>query len=185
MRLKLALQSAKNILPAVKINNARKHEASVTTLQLVDKRTAEWEKMSADERKSLNKEIKRSARNDYRSHVDKVATDIEAADKVGDTTSVHKIAKVLTSKGNGNKLCQPSTDNDGNLITSTEQQLESWAVFLEKKFSSRPEETVPDLTDRPDDDAVPVRRNRIRVRIRRRVIQRSQEGSHSRGPVRS
>ena len=111
--------------------------------------------MKVDERKSLNKEIKRSARNDYRSHVDKIATDIEAADRVGDTTSVHKFAKVLTLKGNGNKFCQPSTDNDGNLITSTEQQLESWAVFLEKKFSARPGETVPDLEDRPDDDVVP------------------------------
>ena len=155
MRLKLALQSAKNILPTVKVSSARKHEASETTLQLVSKRSAGWEKMTADERKSLNKEIKRSARNDYRSHVDKIATDIEAADRVGDTTSVHKIAKVLTTKGNGNKFCQPSTDNDGNLITSTEQQLESWAVFLKKKFSARPGETVPDLADRPDDDAVP------------------------------
>ena len=64
LRLKRALQSAKNTLPAVKRHNVRKHETSETTRQLVDKRTAEWENMTAEERKFLNVEIKRSARND-------------------------------------------------------------------------------------------------------------------------
>ena len=54
---------------------------------------------------------------------------------------------MLSSKGKGNKHCQPSKDEDGNLITSTEQQLEAWAVFLEKKFSARPDEALPDLRD--------------------------------------
>ena len=119
------------------------------------KRAATWEAMSAEERKVMNKNIKRSARNDYRCYVDKVATEIEAADRVGDTTSVFKIAKVLSSKGNGNKFCQPSKDEGGKLITSTEQQLEAWAVYLEKKFAARPDETFPDLSDRDNEIPLP------------------------------
>ena len=155
-RLKLALQSARETLPLVKrTGSTSKHETSAETRQLIQKRAASWEQMSVEERKSANKAIKRSARNDYRSYVDKVASEIEAAERVGDTTSVFKIAKVLSSKGKGNKLCQPSKDEAGNLITSTEQQLEAWAVFLEKKFSARPDETLPDLRDIGNEAALP------------------------------
>ena len=155
MRLKLALQSAKNTLPVVKRSNLRKHETSEATRRLVDRRTAYWEQMTADERKILYKEIKRSARNDYRNYVDKIVLDIETADRIGDSTSVYKIANVLSSKGNGNKFCQPSTDNNGHMITSTEQQLEAWAVFLEEKFSSRPDEIFPILECQNDEEAIP------------------------------
>ena len=155
-RLKLVLQLAKETLPLVKrTGSTSKHETSAATRQLIQQRAASWEQMSVEERTTANKAIKRSARNDYRSYVDRVASEIEAADRVGDTKSVFKIAKVLSSKGKGNKLCQPSKDEAGNLITSTEQQLEVWAVFLEKKFSAQPDETLPDLRDIGNEATLP------------------------------
>ena len=155
IRLKTALQSAKEVLPVIPKKSSRKYQASENTQQLVEKRKVMWDKSTPDERKALTKAIKRSARRDYRTHVDQICSDIEAADRVGDTTSVYKIAKVLTSKGNGNKFCQPSIDEHGNQITSTEQQLESWAVFLEKKFAARPDETMPDLAACPEEEIIP------------------------------
>ena len=95
-RLKLVLQLAKETLPLVKrTGSTSKHETSAATRQLIQQRAASWERMSVEERTTSNKAIKRSARNDYRSYVDRVASEIEAAERVGDTKSVFKIAKVL------------------------------------------------------------------------------------------
>ena len=138
----------------MKKNSTRKHEASETTRKLVEKRKDSWERISIEERKAMNKEISRSARDDYRAHIDNVIADLEAADRIGDTTTVYKVAKQLTTKGNGNKFCQPSKDENGNIITSTEQQLEAWAVFLEKKFAARPDESAPDLEGN-DEEQIP------------------------------
>ena len=56
-----------------------------------------------------------------------------------------QIAKRLTNKDNGSSFCQPSKDNKGNPITSVEQQLESWADFLQIKFAARTDEPAVDL----------------------------------------
>ena len=153
-RLKDALQSAKNTLPIVQRSNLRKHDTSDATWHLISRRASEWDNLTAEERKTRNKEIKRSVRNDYRDYVNRVVEDIEAADRIGDSTSVFKIAKTLSRGGNGNKFCQPSIDSNGNQITSTEEQLEAWAVFLEEKFSARPNETFPNLEDLHDEEAI-------------------------------
>ena len=79
----------------------------------------------------FHREIKRSARNDYRDYVNGAVDDIEEADRIGDSASVLKIAKTLSKGGNGNKFCQPSADSNGNQITSTEEHLEAWDIFLE------------------------------------------------------
>ena len=55
--------------------------------------------------------------------------------------------ETLETKRKCNAFIQPSVDHLGNEITSTEQQLESWAVFLEDKFAARPNEPVIDLSE--------------------------------------
>ena len=98
------------------------------------------EKDTEDERKTMTTAIKRSARKDYRDFVDSIAEDVEKCNKSGNTREMFRLAKSLTPKGNGNRYIQPSTDNNGDLITSTDQQLDSWAEFLEDKFKARPNE---------------------------------------------
>jgi hypothetical protein len=111
--------------------------------------------MNEEENKSLNKEISRSARDDYRTHISILITDIEEAESTGKTTQMFKIAKQLSTRSRGNNNCQPSQDNEGNPITSTEQQLEAWACFLEKKFSARSDELDVNLQNHPGEVKVP------------------------------
>ena len=155
LRLKSALKSSAEVIPQQERKGVRKHETSEATRSLVAERERTWEIMSSEERKIVNKQISRSARDDYRRYIDNLTDDIEAADAVGDTTTVFKLAKQLSTKRNGNRFCQPSKDEKGALITTTEQQLEAWAVFLERKFAARPDEVMPDLNDEPDAVEVP------------------------------
>ena len=56
-----------------------------------------------------------------------------------------RLARSLSSKKKDNISVQPSKDMEGKLITSSEQQHEAWALFLEKKFAARPGEPQLDL----------------------------------------
>ena len=78
--------------------------------------------------------------------------DIETANSVGNSTEVNRIAKRLSTKQNGKSFIQPSVDNNGNIITSTDEQLEAWAVFLEEKFSARSGEQTTNLEQEQDEE---------------------------------
>ena len=83
--------------------------------------------------------------------------DIEDADKSGDTSRVYKLARCVSSKSNSNRFTQPSKDLSGSVIYNTEQQLDAWADFLDKKFARLPGETDPVLPEAdPDEVRVPV-----------------------------
>lgn len=155
-RLSDTLQKAQSTIPNVKRSNRRKWETSVQTHTLVKQRAQKWSRMNVDERKTINKDISRSARNDYRDHVNSVLTDIEKEGSVGNITEVYRLSKSLSTKRSGNAFVQPSVDLQGNEITSSEQQLEAWAVFLEEKFAARPNEPEIDLQQTPaNEDLVP------------------------------
>jgi hypothetical protein len=115
---------------------------------MIEKRRKMWDKMRTTEKTHIKKEINRSARNDYRDYIRNIVEDMEKAGSVGNYTEVFKLSKRLSSK-NGSAFTQPSKDHLGNPITSTEQQLESWAIFLEKKFAASPQEPSVDLDDIP------------------------------------
>ena len=150
-RLKNTLTAAQSALPSQKKKRGKQWETSEMTLDLVKKRHEHWSKMNNVERKITNKEISRSAREDYRNHVESILQDIESANSQGNTTEVFRLAKSLSTKRSGNLTVQPSIDSDGNPITSAEEQQEAWAKFLENKFAARPDEPEIDLHD--DDDA--------------------------------
>ena len=153
-RLKKALEDAQSTLPKTQPKTRRKWEASEHTLDLVQKRVQEWDHLDAENRKTFNKEIARSARNDFREHTNRLLEDIESANSVGNSTEVYRLAKDLSTKKSGRTFIQPSVDNDGKDITKTEEQLEAWAIFLEKKFSARPEDPEIQLNEE-DEDEVP------------------------------
>ena len=107
--------------------------------ELLEERKTSWENLTDEERKEAKRKISRSARNDYRDHVESVVQQIEEAHAVGRTSETFKLAKQLSGKKSSGNI-QPSKDDQGNVITDTDQQLELWAEFLEKKFSQGPEE---------------------------------------------
>ena len=155
--LKRTMISAQECIPNVERRPpGRRWETSVPTQRLADERASKWENANPDERKALSTAVKRSARNDYRSFIDNVVDDIEEADKTGDTSRVYKLARCLSSKSNSNRYTQPSTDSTGTLVTNTDQQLDAWAGFLEKKFARLPGEVDPVLPEAdPDEVQVP------------------------------
>ena len=145
---------AQEAIPNVKRCRSQNWKTSARTLGLVERRVHRWSQMNDEGRKSIKKEISRSARDDYRAHINNLVIEMEKANEVGNITQVYRTAKKLSSKQNGSTFCQPSKDTNGNLITSTEQQLELWAKFLEGKFVACVGEPNVDLQSRAGDEGV-------------------------------
>ena len=76
----------------------------------------------------------------------------EKAYSVDKHSEIFRLAKQLSGKGKTTSCTQPSRDDQGNPITDTDQQLELWANFLEKKFSAGPEE--PEVILHAEDEVV-------------------------------
>ena len=149
VRINKVMTSAQEVLPNVPAQARQKWNSSESTKKLVEQRAAQWDKMAPAQRKAVNKEISRSAKNDYRLYVEGVLCDIEQANSAGNTTEVFKHAKQLSSRGEGNRFVQPILDNNGDPITTTEQQHQLWADFLEQKFAAIPNDPEVDLSDIP------------------------------------
>ena len=75
---------------------------------------------------------------------------MENANAVGNSKGTFRLAKQIASKDKTASFVQPSIDNQGNPITSNEQQLELWATFLEEKFRVQPDEPDIDLDSEED-----------------------------------
>ena len=69
-----------------------------------------------------------------------ILENIERENSVGNSSEVYRLAQSLSSK-KGNSFTQPSVDLEGKHITSSEQQQEAWAQFLENKFAARQDES--------------------------------------------
>ena len=153
-RLQSAMKTAQDSLPNTKRLNGRKWETSKETLDLVKLRSQTWQNLNADDQKNINRAISRSARKDYRDYVERLLVDIEKYDREGNTREVFRIAKSLSSRANGSQFTQPNLDLMGNIITTSEQQLDAWATFLEQKFSPLPNEDEVDLINGGNDQPV-------------------------------
>ena len=93
--------------------------------------------MNADQCKSVSRAITNSARDDYHSYVDRIITDIEAADATGNTRQITCLTKLLSGRS-AKPTIMPSKDLSSNPIMSTDQLLSAWNAFLSKKFFSPP-----------------------------------------------
>ena len=145
-RLTDCLATAQEVIPSAEKKSQRKWESSAETLAFVKERQDTWASMDTEERKTINKQISRSARNDYREFVETVLTDIDREDQAGNSREVYRLAKQLKPKS-GKSYIQPSVDVQGQPITDNEQQLNAWADFLEQKFASRDNEPEVHLPD--------------------------------------
>ena len=91
--------------------------------------------MSKTEIKSINKDITKSCREDYREYIDRMIGEMEEAERVGNQREVSRITKTLSNR-KGFSSVMPSKDLNGEPITSTNQLLATWNEFLTKKFAS-------------------------------------------------
>jgi adenylate kinase family enzyme len=148
-RYKSSLQNAQSTIPTKPKHNRKRWETSERTLNLVKQRAEQWDTLNTYDRKIITKEISRSARNDHRDYVDSILESIEKENSEGHSSEVFRLARSLSSK-KGNSVVQPSVDLEGKYITSSEQQQEAWAQFLEKKFAARQNE--PEVNLHPTDD---------------------------------
>ena len=100
---------------------------------------------------------KNNTERDISQSVNDILNDIENDISEGKTSDIYRKAKSLSSHPKGSSFVQPSVDPEGNIITSSEQQLEEWAKFLENKFAARENEPVVDLSNSEStDETVPV-----------------------------
>ena len=79
--------------------------------------------------------------------MESVVQDIEEANRVGRYSDTFNLAKQLPGKKKASSCIQPSKDDQGNVITDTDKQLELWAQFLEKKFEKGPDEPAVNLEE--------------------------------------
>ena len=104
--------------------------------------------------KSIQGEIKTSSLKDHSDWVEKCASEMQAANNVGDTRKLHKIVKTLSGK----ESKTPETDlsiNPGTkkLIAGPVERAAVWYGFLKKKFApTQAEEERPEMPTLPARD---------------------------------
>ena len=84
--------------------------------------------------------------------MNKIITDLESDIAAVQTSDIFRKAKSLSNRPQGGRFDRPSIDLDGNMITSSDHQLEAWACFLEKKFSACTNEPIVELNNEAVND---------------------------------
>ena len=91
---------------------------------MLNTKSARLEKQLKDSYKAKDKEVKKSARRDKRTHLEEKASQAEQAADRGDLNMVYKITKELCNTNSHRTM--PIKDKDGNTITSEKGQAERW-----------------------------------------------------------
>ncbi|XP_043069375.1 uncharacterized protein [Drosophila bipectinata] len=102
---------------------------SAHTWELISKRNSQKSKAdhdcrARDEHKELCKMVKKSARNNKRKFLDRLAENAESAANSNNIRSLYQIISQLT--GSCHRRTQPVRDPDGRLLTDDEAQLQRW-----------------------------------------------------------
>ena len=154
-RLRSSMQSAaETVLPVVKPIKLRRRCVSDRTQHLYDERKRKFDSSTAAERKAASTAIMMSSREDYRSYIDGILDDMEAAERKGNMREISRLTKILSGKKSS--YVSPSKDLQGDPILSTEQLLSSWNEFMSAKFASpdddRPKEHIVSEEDYLSDE---------------------------------
>ena len=134
---KSVTEAADAVLPPRRSTRLRKRHVSKRTKDLHQEREQNFHVMSTTERKDATKSIWKSSREDYREFLDGILTEMEAAERNGNTREITRLTKILCGKAAVSSV-MPSKDLKSAPITSTEQLLAAWNEFLAKKFASPP-----------------------------------------------
>ena len=128
------LEAASAVLPTRKPTRFRKRHVSNRTKDLYQERERSFQAMSPADRKKATKGIWKSSREDFREYVDTIISDMEVAERNGNTREITRLTKMLSGKTSTSVM--PSKDLSATPITSTTQLLNSWNEFLAKKFAT-------------------------------------------------
>ena len=134
-RLRLATQHAAKSLPPLKPQPLKKRYVSAGTKELYANRARLFSQLSTEEKKSYDREIYRSCRNDYRNYISNVVQEIRNADRVGNTREIARLAKQISRSHKRSDNIMPSRSEHGSPFTDSNQLLAAWQEFLGKKFS--------------------------------------------------
>ena len=146
-------QAAANALPNKIFTPCKARVVSDRTKALFDRRSKATTSTSTSELASIQKEIKSSCLKDFQEWVNTNVLQMEAAEAVGDSRKIFRIAKHLSKKG-GQPPTNLTSDEDGNLLRAPEDVAATWFSFLKNKFiATKTEEARPPL------DVLPNNRN--------------------------
>ena len=145
------------VLPNTQTSKRTKREVSDRTKKLFERRTKMGKaktKWSNADYKKIQAEIKTSSLKDHADWVERCASEMQAANDVGDTRKLHKVVKTLSGKDDK----KPETDISINpstkkLIAGPEERATVWGAFLRKKFAP----TQTEVEDRPAMPPLPPR----------------------------
>lgn len=116
----------------------------------------------------VNKEIKRSIRNDRRNFVEDLARQAEEASGRGDAKKLYSITRKLA--GDRKIPDRPVRDKSGELLTDQEEQRKRWAHHFKELLNRPPPSEMPDI--QPADTPLQVSENKpSKAEIKRAIRQ--------------
>lgn len=121
------------------INNHRKPWISNATWSIIEQRKEVRQSMLQDpnntplkiQHQAICKQIKKCARKDKRSYYNNIAKEAQLAAETNDMRMLYSKIKQLNNRGIRRSL--PLRDANGNLLTTTEQQMERWTEFFSEQ----------------------------------------------------
>ena len=117
--------------------NGRK--ISAETKRLYDLRVRDFasgRKITKSDRAAWNRTLNKAALKDFKTWVEGMVEEMEAADERGDVRAVHQGARALSGKSASFQSPQPSKKKNGDMIQSPEELGELWRQFLAGKFAA-------------------------------------------------
>ena len=141
-----------------KVTRERKEWMSEDTWKIVEERRDLKAKMEAAKTRNQklatthaynmkNTEVKRSCRRDKRKRIDGIAREAEEAAEKRDMKKVYDTTRLLSGKRNVQST--PVKDENGEVLTSTDDQLIRWKEHFQEILNRRAPENPPDLIEAP------------------------------------
>ena len=143
-RMNSSVQKAiETCVPAKKRLSEIKRNTSDVTRKLYETRARKFSeieakggKVSATLRKRWHRKIRDANLADYNAWLQKMATEMEEADRRGDSETIFRIVKIISGIMSASGNAAPSVDKNGELILDQGKLVEVWRQFLEGKFKA-------------------------------------------------
>ena len=151
-RMNTCIQSAiQKCVPSKKRLSTTKRATSESTNRLYETRAQKYDHIIAQGgtitkrmRKRWNRKIRDANLRDYNMWLDSMATEMEEADKRGDSKTIFKNVKLVSGLMTAAQTQTPSRDKNDTLILDHNRLAEVWQEFLQGKFQATDAEAERD-----------------------------------------
>ena len=106
-------------------------------------RTRAAKAKAQEEYTAVDREVKRSIKNDKRDYIDDLARKAETAAGQGNLRDLYLMTKKLTGKFQ--QTHKPVKDKNGNPLTTTQEQLKRWAEHFRELLNRPTPDSPPDI----------------------------------------